>query len=89
MRFGVKATNRSGVTVKRRDADQTTDDRGQTNIKFEILSTKHETNPNDQNSNEQNGKDLDSFSNFRLEHWRIRILNLFRISLRACLMLDS
>jgi hypothetical protein len=26
-------------------------------IKFEILSTKHETNPNHQNSNDQNGKD--------------------------------
>jgi hypothetical protein len=41
---------------------QESEDRGQTtvdrlNIKFEILSTKHETNPNDQNLNDQNRTD--------------------------------
>ena len=51
------------------------------NIKFEILSTKHETNPNDQNLNDQNGIGWNLVSSFCLKHWRIRILNLFRISI--------
>ena len=44
------------------DRWQTTDDT--LNIKFEIPSTKHETNPNDQNSNDQNGKRLKFVFNF-------------------------
>ena len=51
------------------------------NIKFEIRSTKHETNQNDRNPNDQNGKELNSLPSFRLGHWEIRILNLFRISI--------
>ena len=38
------------------------------NIKFEILSTKHETNPNDQNSNDQNEIDCNAVSSFCLGH---------------------
>jgi hypothetical protein len=53
----MRATRGHGETATRglEVRSQTTEDR--LNIKSEILSTKHETNPNDQNSNDQNGTD--------------------------------
>jgi hypothetical protein len=49
------------------------------NIKFEILSTKFETNPNYQNLNDPKGEKQIYINGSCFEHWRIRNLNLFRI----------
>jgi hypothetical protein len=49
--------------------------------KYHSRNPKHETNPNDQNLNDQNGTDWNLVSSFCLGHWRIRLLNLFRISI--------
>jgi hypothetical protein len=77
-----RSTSRQGAASSRqKTAGRLQLTAGRLKIKFEILRTKHVTNPNDQNSNDQNGKDGNSFLSFRLGHWRIRILNLFRISI--------